>query len=244
MAQRTSSLLLIFLTPFAFAFIIFFVIFRAYWIPSGSMKPSLLVGDYVFANRAAYGFPALFCGSGMCADNMGPLGREVRRGDVATFRHPVSGEHWVKRVLAVSGDTVQMRGGLIYLNGAVIEQAPDGTFTETFNTDHGAMSCSNGPVGVGGDCLKPRFVEELPNGRAYAVLNVAGIGSLGNTEAVTVPKGHVFVMGDNRSNSLDSRVVRERGGVGFVPLDHVVGRVDLIVFSMTGQDGRLFRWVE
>ncbi len=243
MARSGSSILLMILTPFVLMIVLILTIFRAYWIPSGSMKPSLLVGDYVLANRASYGFPALSCRLGLCAGDMGPLGKTIARGDVATFRHPINGQHYVKRIIGLPGDRVQMRFGRLYLNGTQVPQTDQGTFSEIFRAGQGVIMCSNGPVADGKPCEKTQATEQLPNGVSYQVLNIRDDQSLDDTGEFIVPDGAVFVMGDNRDNSVDSRVMPERAGVGFVPLDHIIGRVDLIVFSLTGQRDRFFRWV-
>lgn len=244
MARSGSSVLLMILVPFVVMIVLTLTMFRAYWIPSGSMKPSLLVGDYVLANRAAYGFPALFCRLGLCAGNMGPFGRQIARGDVATFRHPVNGQHYVKRIIGLPGDRIQMRFGRLYLNGTQVPQTDEGMFSETFRAGQGVIMCSNGPVADGQQCEKSQALEQLPNGVAYRVLNIRDDQSLDDTSEYIVPEGTVFAMGDNRDNSVDSRVLPERAGVGFVPLDNMIGRVDLIVFSLTGRGNRFFRWVQ
>lgn len=232
-----------FVLPFALAVFTVLAMFRAYWIPSGSMKPALLVGDYVLANRLAYGFPELFCIIGTCQGDMGLLGRDVTRGDVATFRHPISGQHYVKRIVGLAGDRLQMRAGRLFLNEELATGQTDGFFTETYNTDDGYIGCSNGAVSIGAVCEKQRAKETLPGGRSYAVLHFAQ-SNLDETEIFTVPAGHVFVMGDNRDNSVDSRVAIEMAGIGFVPLERMVGRVDLIVMSLRGEKGRFWKWVE
>lgn len=232
-----------FVLPFALAVFTVLAMFRAYWIPSGSMKPALLVGDYVLANRLAYGFPELFCIIGTCQGDMGLLGRDVTRGDVATFRHPISGQHYVKRIVGLAGDRLQMRAGRLFLNEELATGQTDGFFTETYNTDDGYIGCSNGAVSIGAVCEKQRAKETLPGGRSYAVLHFAQ-SNLDEIEIFTVPAGHVFVMGDNRDNSVDSRVAIEMAGIGFVPLERMVGRVDLIVMSLRGEKGRFWKWVE
>ena len=167
----------------------------------------------------------------------------MTRGDVATFRHPISGQHYVKRIVGLAGDRLQMRAGRLFLNEELATGQTDGFFTETYNTDDGYIGCSNGAVSIGAVCEKQRAKETLPGGRSYAVLHFAQ-SNLDETEIFTVPAGHVFVMGDNRDNSVDSRVAIEMAGIGFVPLERMVGRVDLIVMSLRGEKGRFWKWVE
>jgi signal peptidase I len=241
--NRTEKTLL-FLAPFAITFTLLVIIFRAYWIPSGSMKPSLLVGDYVFANRLAYGFPALVCGLGYCDKDMGPLGREVKMGDVAVFRHPTTGFHFVKRIVGLPGDTIQMVDGNLVINGTKLNVSSDGLFSELYTIEEGYLACNNAPVALGEVCTKSQYLEILPNGKAHHILNLSnGLGG-DDTDVFQVPEGHVFAIGDNRDNSNDSRFDVDSGGLGFVPLDRMIGRVDLIIFSLEGTKGRFMRWVQ
>lgn len=239
---RTQSTLLL-LAPFAIAFALSLVIFRAYWIPSGSMKPSLLVGDFVFANRMAYGFPALFCGLGWCDKDMGPFGAKVKMGDVAVFRHPVTGSHFVKRIVGLQGDTVQMINGGLSINGAALNVSSDGVFSEVYSAEEGYLACNNAPVTLGETCTKSQYTETLPNGNSHHILNISNGLPSDNTRDFLVPDGHVFALGDNRDNSSDSRLAVAQGGLGFVPVDQMIGRVDLIVLSLEGTKGRFMRWV-
>jgi signal peptidase I len=240
--NRTEKTLFI-LAPFAICFTLLLVIFRAYWIPSGSMKPSLLVGDYVFANRLAYGFPALACGLGYCDKDMGPLGREVQIGDVAVFRHPVTDFHFVKRIVGLAGDTVQMIDGGLVINGSILDVRPDGLFSEIYSIEEGYLACNNAPVALGETCTKSQYLEVLPNGKTHHILNLSnGLGG-DDTAEFQVPMGHVFAIGDNRDNSNDSRFAQDAGGIGYVPVEQMIGRIDLIVFSLEGTKGRFMRWV-
>ena len=232
------------LAPFIIFFALLLIIFRAYWIPTGSMKPTLQVGDYVFANRMAYGFPALMCGMGLCDRNMGPFGRSVQVGDVAVFRHPITGFHFVKRIVAVTGDRVQMIEGVLHLNGARLEVVSDGLFSETYNIEEGYLACNNAPVALGETCTKSQYLETLPDGTAHHILNLSNGLNGDDTEQFQVPEGHVFAIGDNRDNSNDSRFAANAGGIGMVPLDRMIGRVDLIVLSLDGVEGRVMRWVK
>jgi signal peptidase I len=224
--------------------------FQPFWIPSGSMKDTLLVGDFLFVNKMAYGYSRFSCPFGLCPITGRILGRDPERGDVVVFRHPVNGSDFIKRLIGLPGDTVQVKNGILYLNGTEVPQTPDGTFTEPFEKQ-GPMGqeprCENAPVGEGGPCNASRFIETLPptpahpEGRRHSILNIDINGFADNTDVFTVPAGQYFFMGDNRDNSQDSRFGQAVGGVGFVPAEYLIGRADRIMFSSAGRS-MLYFW--
>ncbi len=234
--------------------------FQPFWIPSGSMKPTLLIGDFLFVNKMAYGYSYASCPSlivpslglnidaedicgWMKGDNTRIMGGEPERGDVIVFRHPVTGRDYIKRVIGLPGDKVQVRDGVIILNGTPVKQVPDGLFTEIAEPQGPQRlrpRCENGPVGIGGVCEKSRLIETLPSGLSYDILNI-GNQAADNTGIYVVPEGHYFFMGDNRDNSSDSRVPQSVGGVGFVPYEDLLGRADRIMFSSAGRS-MFFFW--
>ena len=234
--------------------------FQPFWIPSGSMKETLLIGDFLFVNKMAYGYSYASCPSLMLpgvgieidakdvcgvfdGDNERLFGSEPERGDVVVFRHPVSGRDYIKRLIGLPGDKVQIQNGIISLNGTPVKVEDAGTFEEVM-APQGPQQlrprCENGPVGQGGTCLKSRQIETLPNGVSHPILNITNQQS-DNTGVYTVPEGHYFFMGDNRDNSADSRLAQRAGGVGFVPFENLIGRADRIMFSSAGRS-MLFFW--
>ncbi|MDQ2090729.1 signal peptidase I [Marimonas arenosa] len=236
------------------------VFFQPFWIPSGSMKDTLLIGDFLFVNKMAYGYSYASCPSiriqrlgididakDICGwmrdDNSRIMGGEPERGDVVVFRHPVTGSDYIKRLIGLPGDRIQMKDGVLQINGEPVQLEDGGTFAEVMapqGPERNLPRCENGPVGQGGTCEKPRSYETLPNGVRHAVLNIGDFRT-DNTPVFTVPPGQYFFMGDNRDNSTDSRVAQTAGGVGFVDYEDLIGRADRIMFSSAGRS-MLFFW--
>ncbi|MEO9780708.1 MAG: signal peptidase I [Sedimentitalea sp.] len=234
--------------------------FQPFWIPSGSMKETLLIGDFLFVNKMAYGYSYASCPSvimpgiginidaedvcGVFPQNNGRLfGSEPERGDVVVFRHPVSGRDFIKRLVGLPGDKIQVNGGVLSINDQPVQLTEDGVFTETYAPQGPQGSrprCSNGPVGPEAVCEKQRLIETFPDGNSHDILEIGNQG-LDNTGVYLVPEGHYFFMGDNRDNSMDSRVPQSAGGVGFVPYENLIGRADRIMFSSAGRS-MLYFW--
>lgn len=222
------------------------LLFQPFWIPSGSMKSTLLIGDFLFVNKFVYGYsyascPTMFgtdfCGFAKGADER-LFGNDPVRGDVVVFKHPVHGADYIKRLIGLPGDRIQMKDSILYINGTVAPQTPIEPFVEILEKqgpEQGFPRCANTRPALGGDCVKERALETLPNGVIHEVLNIDE-GGADNTQEFLVPEGHYFFMGDNRDNSVDSRFA-QRGynpGVGFVPAENIIGRADRIVFSAAG----------
>ncbi|MBN8532553.1 MAG: signal peptidase I [Rhizobiales bacterium] len=204
-------------------------LFQPFSIPSGSLIPTLLIGDYLFVSKYSYGYS-----KHSFPFSVAPLsGRiwagEPTRGDIAVFKLPKDNEtDYIKRVIGLPGDRVQVLDGRLRINGQFVQKAPDG-----FVEDRDAF---------GRSARVPRFRETLPNGVTYHVIEREGDrGYFDNTVEYVVPAGHYFMMGDNRDNSTDSR---DLGSVGFVPFNNLVGKAQMIFFSVEEgtQAWQIWRW--
>ena len=193
------------------------VAFEPFNIPSGSMIPTLLVGDYLFVSKYSYGYsryslpfsPPLFSGrvlSGLPA-----------RGDIAVFKYPGDNRtDYIKRIIGLPGDRVQMRGGILHINGQAVPRVPNAA----------VEAREAGGVRV----RRARYTETLSGGASYQIQKSTDEGFPNNTHEFVVPADRLFVMGDNRDESADSR--RPDSGVGFVPMENLVGRAEFIFFSI------------
>ena len=217
--------------------------FQPFWIPSESMKSTLLIGDFIFVNKMAYGYSRYSCPFAICPISGRIFASAPQRGDVVVFRHPHNDNDMIKRLIGLPGDQIQLRGGILYINGAMAPQVADGVFEE-INEAQGPMrnrpGCANAPLEEGAVCQKPRATETLPEGKSHAVLNIFDGGPGDDTGVFTVPEGQYFMMGDNRDNSLDSRFDPASGGVGFVPAEYLLGRADRVIFSSAGRSMLMF----
>ncbi len=205
-------------------------LFQPFNIPSGSMKATLLVGDYLFVSKYSYGYshysiplsPNLFSGR--------LLGSEPSRGDVVVFRLPKDDStDYIKRVIGLPGDRIQVDKGLLYINDKPVQRERLSDFV------------GEDPCGSEATARVKRWKETLPNGVTYESLDCVDNGFYDNTIVYTVPAGHLFMMGDNRDNSTDSRVL---AAVGYVPLENVIGRAQMIFFSIAeGEHAwQIWRW--
>jgi signal peptidase I len=208
------------LKTLAYALLIALVVrtfaFEPFNIPSGSMKPTLLVGDYLFVSKFAYGYSRYSLPLGLPLFSGRLLERLPRRGDVVVFKLPSDNKtDYIKRVVGLPGDRIQVKEGVLYVNGVAAEQEPLGHFVEDLD---------------GRQVTVPMYREALPDGRAHPIIDITPNGAHDNTRVYEVPPGHVFAMGDNRDNSLDSRVDH----VGYIPLENLIGRAELLFFSVDG----------
>lgn len=196
----------------AFAFRSF--AYQPFHIPSGSMKGNLLIGDYLFASKFEYGYSRYSFPFGLPLFEGRILESQPKRGDIIIFRLPTNTNiDYIKRVIGLPGDKIQVKEGILYINGEEIPR----TRIEDFVDEDGTRI--------------PQYIETLPNGVKYKVLDADPEGELDNTNVYTVPEDHYFVMGDNRDNSTDSRVLKS---VGFIPKENIVGKAKIIFFSVGG----------
>lgn len=206
----------------ALAMVVRIFFYQPFNIPSGSMKSTLLVGDYLFVSKLSYGYSRFSFPGGFNLFSGRIFGSLPQRGDVAVFKLPRDNStDYIKRVIGLPGDEIQMIGGVLHINGKAVPKKYVGEFA-TYEDD-------------GPERHIPVFEEELPNGFKYTVLNSDPNGPFDNTSVYKVPPGHYFMMGDNRDNSTDSRAL---WGVGYVPLENFVGRADIIFFSAAFDDPR------
>jgi signal peptidase I len=211
LGQIAAIVAIVFLAKGAFA--------EPFYVPSASMEPTLLIGDALLASKFPYGYSSASLPIHIDVPETGRIfGATPKRGDVVVFRWPGDrSQVWVKRVIGLPGDHVQVRQGVVWINGQPASVKPDGI---------GEAEDDNGA----GEPAR-RYIETLPGGVSHEIFKLYDNGRLDNTPEVVVPPDRLFVMGDNRDNSADSRVSVREGGVGLLPLDNLVGRVDAIVGS-------------
>jgi len=208
--------------------IILSIVFRTFAyepfnIPSSSMAPTLLVGDYLFVSKFSYGYSRYSLPFGLPLIPGRVLFIPPERGDVAVFKLPRDNEtDYIKRIIGLPGDRIQVTEGRLYINDEMVERQRIGEYVIRNNQ--------------GNFKSIPLYQETLPNGRSHKITEISDKMILDNTDEFLVPEGHYFAMGDNRDNSMDSRVL---AGVGFVPELNLVGRAEILFFS---QDGSARVW--
>ncbi|MBI1215124.1 MAG: signal peptidase I [Alphaproteobacteria bacterium] len=192
-------------------------LFEPFNIPSGSMFPTLLVGDYLFVEKYAYGYSKYSFPFGLLSFEGRVMDDKVTRGDVVVFRQPKRPDiDYIKRIVGLPGDTIQVTEGRLYINGKIVPR--DLVGTEVYD-DEGRPTTYH------------KYIETLPNGVKHDIYEISDHEALDNTQVYKVPKGYYFAMGDNRDSSLDSRV---QSDVGYVPEENLIGRAVIIFFSTKG----------
>lgn len=217
-------------------------------IPSGSMLPRMMIGDYLFVAKWPYGFSRYSLPLGLGGFEGRIFDHRPARGDIVVFHYPGgNGEDFVKRVIGFPGETIQVSGGQVSINGEKVKRtrvsdflmpvSPNSPCRTVYPAKEKIVTDANGNA----LCAYPRYRETLPGGRSYFVLDqVTSPGD--DTDPVIVPQGDYFVMGDNRDDSLDSRFPVSAGGVGLLPAEDLVGRALVTFFSTDGSANYLLPW--
>ena len=202
----------------AIALVLRVIVFQPFTIPSASMEPNLYEGDYIVVTKWSYGWshhsipfsPPLFKGR--------ILDKPAQRGDIVVFKLPSDNRtDYVKRVVGLEGDRIQMKDGLLYVNDKLIART--------------TLTPVTADSGFGNIVQIARFAEQLDGGKSYVTQDFGPDNEYDKTDVYTVPQGYYFMMGDNRDNSSDSRVPPALGGVGFVPAENLVGKAQIILLS-------------
>jgi signal peptidase I len=193
--------------------------FEPFNIPSGSMVPSLLIGDYLFVSKYSYGYSRYSFPFGLSLFSGRLLAKLPERGDVIVFKKPKENKvDYIKRLIGLPGDHIQMINGILNINGVPVVREKIGDFIDK---DRDGIIVR-----------APHYIETLPNGKQHQIIEYFGDnGPADNTIEYVVPEGHYFMMGDNRDNSQDSRFLDQ---VGYVPYENLVGRAEMIFFSVDG----------
>lgn len=200
------------------------VAFEPFNIPSGSMIPTLLVGDYLFVSKFSYGYSRFSLPFGLPLFSGRIFFHSPERGDVVVFKLPTDNStDYIKRVIGLPGDSIQMKDGILYINDKAVPRRRIGDYL--YQEGDGAVI----PM--------KQYIETLPNGRQHRIIKIGDDGPLDNTQVYQVPAGDYFMMGDNRDNSQDSRVL---SAVGYVPAENLIGKAQFIFFSTDGSA----RWWE
>ena len=202
-------------------------------IPSESMMPTLLVGDYLFISKFSYGYSRYSLPFGLPLISGRIFSRPVHRGDVVVFKLPSDNStDYIKRIIGLPGDHIQVRNSILYLNGKAVkrQRIEDYYYHDRFG--------NTGRV--------PQYIETLPNGVSYHILQIRPDSEADNTPVYTVPPGHYFGMGDNRDNSSDSRFSPAVGGVGYIPAVNLEGKAEVVFFSIRGNAHwwQVWRWFD
>jgi signal peptidase I len=216
-------------------------------IPSGSMLPTLYIGDYLAVSKWPYGYSRYSFPLGVPAFKGRIFGQLPQRGDVVVFRHPVENSDLIKRVIGLPGDTVEVRQGQLVLNGRPVPRRhlPAATVPVTANSPCRAVPPASPTLIMASGtavCVYRGYLETLPGGPSYTVLDQVEHGPADDFGPVRVPAGRVFLMGDNRDDSLDSRYPAYEGGVDMLPVENLIGRASFTFWSTDGRASWFKPW--
>jgi signal peptidase I len=244
LAETTRFLMIVFVS----AILLRSFVVAPFVIPSGSMLPRMMIGDYLFVAKWSYGFSRYSMPFGLGSFQGRYFGGRPDRGDVAVFREPNGSEDdYVKRVIGLPGDRVQMRDGTLYLNGKAVPKIRVADYLMPLTPNSPCRTVDPEAERIVRDddgrryCAYPRFRETLPGGRSYYVLDQLD-GIADDTAVFQVPPRHYFLMGDNRDDSMDSRFSKDAEGVGFLPEDYLIGEALITFFSTDGSADWLKPW--
>jgi len=238
--QGPGALLRLVLSVLLIAWVIRSFVFAPFSIPSGSMLPALFIGDYVMVAKWPYGFSRYSFPWGFPSFDGRMFGNLPERGDVVVFRVPNSEDDFVKRVVGLPGDRIAVQDGMLIVNGRPIPRQPEGTFEMPISANSPCRVVTGATQMVvrrddgNPACVYPMYREDLPGGRSYRVIDQVENPRADQISQIVVPQGHVFLMGDNRDDSLDSRFTTQEGGIGFVPVENLIGRATFIFWSTDG----------
>ena len=239
-----GELLRLLLTVAVIAWLFRSLLFAPFSIPSASMLPNMFIGDYVAVAKWPYGYSRFSFPLGLPPFEGRIFAGLPERGDVVVFRGP-QGNDVVKRVIGLPGDTIAVRGGEVILNGQPLRRAPAEPFVTALSPNTPCRKIT--PAGATidppqGPCSYTALRETLPGGRTYRILDQLAAGPADTFGPITVPAGRLFVMGDNRDDSLDSRYEPFEGGMGLAPLENVIGRAVTRFWSTDGSASYFKPW--
>ena len=221
-----------------FAWILRSLIVAPFSIPTGSMLPTMAIGDYLFVSKWPYGFSRFSFPAQIPSFDGRVFETLPERGDVVIFKRPdAQGADWVKRVIGLPGDRIAISGGALILNGRPVSRQSAGTVALPVSPN---SACRFDPSAD--PCRYPAWRETLPDGRSYLTFDQIDGGPADDRATVIVPPGQLFLMGDNRDDSLDSRFSLDEGGVGLVPIDRLVGRAAVAFWSTDGSASTWKPW--
>ncbi len=204
------------------------VAYEPFNIPSGSMIPTLMVGDYLYVSKFSYGYSRYSLPFSLPLIPGRIFFTEPERGDVMVFKLPADNKtDYIKRIVGLPGDTVQLKQGILHINGKPVKREKVDDFVVRDS--------------LGNYIRTPRFLETLPGGRQHYILEVTDNSVFDDTFVYTVPEGHYFVMGDNRDRSRDSRFLDD---VGYIPRQNLIGRAEFMFFSVNGTVWEIWKWAK